>query len=215
MNRIVGLRGEPLRYNHVHEWVQLPTVTPFGNLTAKTFHLVSRLIHANRRLEETEKAWAKVLTQTAPDMDDWYTQHQLGADEVVVHLRRVADELIGLLWLLRMRSSCGEWPQQIRRDSIGRAQHRNGKWFLPMLEPHDWLLRTLNDMSNAQKHSFLNSGAQGVGATEPYAFARGLKENKLSNGVTDYAVPLSALVGAFNSFYQDVMAELKRFAGKV
>ena len=190
MNRIVGLRGEPLRYNHVHEWVTLPTETPFGNLSFKSVQLIGRLVHANRRLDETENAWKEFLTQTTPAMDDPATRHQYSADEVVVHLRRAVDELIGLLWLLHTRSRCGEWPQQIRRDCIGKAQHRDGKWFLPMLEPHDWLLRTLDDMSNAQKHSFLNSGAL-VGAKEPYAFARGLKNNKLSNGSTDYAVPLT------------------------
>jgi hypothetical protein len=200
---------------HILEAVQLPPDSPFGNLTLKTVHLVNRLIHANERLDETEAMWEAFLSQDTPSGDDPGVHHRFSADEVVVHLRRATDELIGLLWLLRERAIGGEWPKQIRIDSIGRARLRSGRWFLPMLEQHDWLLSTLNEIANAHKHSFIDSSFQLVGSQEPCTVALALDYNRLRSGATPYVVSLNSLVTAFNSFYLEAITELTTLLGEV
>ena len=175
----------------------------------KTVHLVNRLIHANGRLDETEAMWVAFVSQDSPSGDDPGARHRFSADEVVVHLRRATDELIGLLWLLRERVTRGEWPEQISIDSIGTARVRNGDWFLPMLEQHDWLLTTLNEIANAHKHSFIDSNFQIVGSQEPCTVALALDYNRLRSAPTPYVVSLNSLVTAFNSFYLEVMRELR------
>lgn len=211
MNRLVGIRGEPLRQMHVLEVAPLPPDSPFGNLNLKVIHLVNRLIHANRRLDETETMWQAFLGPFDPRAGDPGVHHRLSADEVVVHLRRAADELIGLLWVLRERATRGDWPPQIEVDSVGTARLRDGSWFLPVLERHDWLLRTLNEIANAHKHSFVDSDFQVVGLREPCVVALALKNNKLERGATPYVVSLNSLVDAFNRFYLAVMMELRNF----
>lgn len=213
MNRIIGLRGEPLRQMHVRETFPLPPNSPFGNLGLKVIHLVNRLIHTNRRLDETEAMWKAFLAQTVPGADDPGMRHRFSSDEVVVHLRRATDELIGLLWLLRERGTCGDWPERIRIDSIGSARASDGSWLLPMLEQHDWLLRTLNDIANAHKHSFVDSDFQVVGSREPCTVALALKYNKLGSAATPYVISLNSLVDAFNSFYLEAMTGLRTFGG--
>lgn len=200
---------------HVREFVPLPPDSPFGNLGLKAVHLVNRLIHANRRLDETEAMWKALLDQPAPSADDPGMHHRFSADEVAVHLRRATDELIRLLWLLRERASYGEWPEWIRIDPIGRARRSDGSWLLPMLKQHDWLLQTLNDVANAHKHSFVDSDFQVIGSREPCAVALALKNNKLVSAATPYVVSLDSLVGAFNSFYLEAMTELRTYGGEV
>lgn len=200
---------------HILEAVPLPPDSPFGNLTLKTVHLVNRLIHANRRLDESEAMWEAFVGQDTFSADNPGIHHRFSTDEVVVHLRRATDELIGLLWLLRERAAGGDWPEQIRIDSIGGARPRGGSWFLPMLEQHEWLLTTLNDIANAHKHSFIDSSFQPVGSQEPCAVALALDHNRLRNSAAPYVVSLNSLVTAFNSFYLEVMTELRTLVGKV
>lgn len=197
------------------EMVLLPSDTPYGNLNKKSYQLVQRLIHVNRRLDETEITWKAFLTQHEPGLAYPGAQHRFSADEVVVHLRRAADELIGLLWLLGIRARGGDWPNQIRVDSIGTARERNGTWSLPILERHESLLQTLNELANAHKHSFVDSEFQVVGALEPCVVALSLKNNRLDSDATPYVVSLNVLVGAFNHFYRETMAELKKLSAEI
>jgi hypothetical protein len=210
MKRLVGLRGEALRQMHVLDVVPLTPDSPFGNLFLKQVHLINRLIHVNRRLDETEAMWETIRGPFNPAAGDPGPHHRFSADEVVVHLRRAMDELIALLWVLRERDIRGDWPRRVVVDSIGRACLKDGSWSLPLLDRHNWLARTLNELANANKHSFVDSDFHVVGAAEPCVVGLALKNNDHAEDATPYVVSLDSLVEAFNRFLLDAMNELKR-----
>lgn len=185
--------------------IPLPSDTPYGNLNLKRLHVVSRLVHANRRLDESETTWQALRAPVDPASALLGQHHRFCVDEVVVHLRRAADEMIGLLWVLGERARSGAWPQRIGVDSIGSARTKMGDWRLDVLGNHEWLLSTLNEVANAHKHSFVDSDFQAIGRDEPCVIALPLKDNNLGNEASPYVVSLNSLVGDFNDFYLDMM----------
>lgn len=207
MLRFIGLEGKPLGAAHVLDMVPLPADSPYGNLGLKGLHIVNRLVHANSRLDDVETTWRALIGPFDAAAAADGIRHRFCVDEVVVHLRRAADELIGLLWVLQERANQGSWPRQRLVDSIGSAQAKGGGWRLEILRSHEWLLLlTLNDVANAHMHSFVDSDFQAVGLREPCVVALGLRQNKIENGATPYVVPLDSMIAAFNTFYTDVMA---------
>ena len=75
---------------------------------------------------------------------------------------------------------------------------------------HSWLLNTLNDLANAQKHSFVDSDTTVVGQLEPCATALHLPHNDTDKSDARlYVVSLDALARAFTIFFSDAMRNLK------
>ena len=70
-------------------------------------------------------------------------------------------------------------------------------------------LDTLNNVSNAFKHSFINTQVNLIGAEEPVVYALGLKRNKLSYAPSFYQVTLASLINGFNVFFASIKQELK------
>lgn len=213
MLRLIGLQGKQLRAAHVLDMVSLPPDSPYGNLGLKGLHIANRLVHTNRRLDDVERTWSALNGPFDPVAAAERMHHRFCVDEVVVHLRRAVDELIGLFWVLQERADQGSWPRQVLVESIGSAQAKGGGWRLEILRSHDWLLLTLNDIANAHKHSFIDSDFQAVGLREPCVVALALKQNKLENEATPYVVALDSMIAAFNTFYVDVMTELRMVHG--
>lgn len=209
MNRIVGLRGNVLRQQHALDIIPLTPDSPFGNLQLKQAHVIDRLVHANRRLDEAETQWDNFHSSLISVSAGAGVHHRFSADEVTFHLRRAMDDLIALVWLLHERNARADWPERLLVDSIGRAQSKDGSWRLELLEQHGWLASTLNAVSNAHKHSFVDSDFQVVGGREPCVVALALKNNDRREQATPYVVSLDSLVVAFNSFLIDAMDELR------
>ena len=66
---------------------------------------------------------------------------------------------------------------------------------------HQEILRTLNDIGNAHKHTHIDAGPDTAGAREPVIFALALRRNGLTFGPTFFRVPLRSLVEDFDRFY--------------
>ncbi|WP_298904496.1 hypothetical protein [uncultured Nostoc sp.] len=71
-------------------------------------------------------------------------------------------------------------------------------------------MKILNEVSNAYKHSFINSEISSIGTEEPYVFALALKKNDLGNQPEFHSVPFAELVVGFDSFFQDSVEELRK-----
>ena len=72
-------------------------------------------------------------------------------------MKRVVDELIGLGSVLSAYADTGIWPKRVHPDSIGQLLDCEELCSLEPYSGHKDLLVALNDVHNAQKHSFLNS----------------------------------------------------------
>jgi hypothetical protein len=133
--------------------------------------------------------------------------HALLSEQVIYWLRKTVDELIGLHHVLAERQKTGRYPSRVAPDSIGRLLQQD----VPTLyRGHVSFLRTLNDIANAYKRSFLNSDLTLMGKDEPIVYALGLRQNDLSNEPTLHAVPLREVVSQFDTFFTAMTAELRK-----
>ena len=149
--------------NIVHT-AQLPSDTPYGNLTLKSLDITRRIDHANREIQRVFAAY--ILPEDHDSLDPWQDlqRHQFLAEQVVYWLRKTADEIIALAHLADQFKSNGDWPSQLRIDSIGQLMNSGDRSLKYLFAEHLSFLDTLNEVSNAFKHSFINTDMSLVGS---------------------------------------------------
>ena len=182
----------------------LPVDTPYGNLSLKFATVWQRIGQANLRLQESYTHWEQLVALRLSDGVDHGSRHRFATEEAVFMLRRAADEMVALIWLLQTRLSTDEYPSVVKIDSISGALV--GNW-LPF-EDRRWLLDTLNRISNAHKHSFIQSDLNVAGAAEPCVSTLALDRNRLSQEAVFQNVSLAELADEFTLFVRDAVGEL-------
>ena len=198
--------GEPFdSITLAQDFFWLPPDTPWGNMQLKLMKIGQRLSHANLRLSECYGHWEVFRKAMLPGTVDHCTLHWLTAEEAVSLLRRASDELVALVWVLTKRLDDGAYPNKLIVDSVSSSLTLG--W--PIFETHRWLLETLNSVSNAHKHSFLQSDLNVVGALEPCVASLSVTRNKLGSSPTFQNVSLHQLVGAYNGFLKDAWERLR------
>lgn len=100
----------------------------------------------------------------------------------------------------------GTCPQTVPVDCVGSLVGSGNTTFSAEILR---FLDTLNNVSNAFKHSFINTQLSLIGAEEPVVYALGLKRNKLSNAPSFYQVTLTSLISGFNAFFSSIKQKLK------
>jgi hypothetical protein len=187
----------------------LPVQTPYGNLTLKWMKLVQRLDEANRRITESAIFWEQALK--APEMHlHAYERHVYANEQAIYLIRRAADELIALIWLLSEWKTSGNYPSRILVDSIGVALRDESKLNLAPISKHNKILKTLNEISNAFKHSFINSDLNIAGAEEPCVHALALDYNHLKNRPEFHNISMKQIALEFSDFYKECVCWLLR-----
>ena len=189
---------------HVAHLLPLPADPPFGNLAGKYIDIVVRLDHVNVLVARVFSSYESAKAQN----DGRIREHALLAEELVYWLRKTADELIALIHVLAVRQSTGAYPTRVETDCIGRllGDKNPPAWVVPHLE----FLRLLNDISNAYKHSFVNSELMLVGRDEPGVYALELKWNDLANQTGLYNIRVREVVMRFDAFFQSALEELRK-----
>ncbi|MFU1909956.1 hypothetical protein ACLQ8Z_09700 [Bordetella hinzii] len=191
----------------------LPPDTPYGNLTLKLMKLIGRIDEANRRLAESQSFWKIAITPVIhPNAAE---RHHYAIEQAIYLMRRAADDLIALIFCLSEWQVSGDFPKEIRIDCIGRLiDDRNAATLPALYEPHLSMLRLLNEISNAYKHSFIQTDINLIGRDEPVVYALGLDYNKLKSGAAFFNASLSSMVTDFTRFYRDCFAWLEAFSKK-
>jgi hypothetical protein len=195
----------------------LPAYTPYGNLANKGMMIIARLDAVNLEIERVFNSYSALMHANAlgnflagPSPNE----HLFYAEQVIYWLRKTADEVIALASVLEGHERTGSWPVEIEPDSIGKLL--NGRK-LPerisrLIEPHRDFLRMLNDVSNAFKHSFINTDVGLVGAEYPVLYALQLKQNDTSREPVLHSVTFSTIIEGFSTFYQNSMQTLQAWA---
>lgn len=203
---------KPNEHLNVRLGLGLPADTPYGNLSLKFLKILIRLDHANIRIEELNNWFEKrkQMTEAEEFMSATTFSESLHiAEEIIFNIRRVTDELIGLIYLKGFYVQNNVYPQKLKIDSIGTYLSEQKTIPLEVLGDHLNFLEVLNTISNAHKHSFLNSDYNLTGREEPFVFALALKNNDLKNLPDFQAVPVRNLVEDFNLFYKKVTEALR------
>jgi hypothetical protein len=192
--------GQPL---NVRILLPLPANTPFGNFQLKYMLIVQRLDHVNSMLPTVFESYERAMAQP---MTNELSHQALVTEQVIYWLRKTADELIGLYHVLASRAANGEYPDRVSPDSIGGLL---SKTVAPPFVEHMDFLKVLNEISNAYKHSFINSDLSRVGRDEPVVLALGLDHNRLKKDPKFYAVSVRDVVSDFNAFLSDMVESLR------
>ncbi|MEH2011304.1 hypothetical protein [Nostoc sp.] len=199
----------PQQFLNVSQILPLPSDTPFGNFALKYLKIVSRIDQVNSLIQDVFSSFS--LAHQSQGFDENFFRHQLIAEEVIYWLRKTADELISLQYVLYIQEQIGQFPTKVEVDCIGLLNHQNTQQtFKENFAAHLSFLKILNEVSNAYKHSFINSEISSVGTEEPYVFALALKKNDLGNQPKFHSVPFAELVVGFDSFFQDSVEELRK-----
>lgn len=191
----------------------LPVDTPYGNFTLKLMKISGRIDDINRCIIESYAFW-EVSRKNQMLPLSIFERHVFATEKVVYHMRRTCDELISLIWCLSNWEELNEWPQEIDTDDIFSAldSKQNNPAILTVFSIHSDMMHTLNNISNAFKHSFINTDLSLLGANEPCIHALGLKQNKLNSQAAFHNVSLPQLIIDFDKMYQDAFNWLKNFS---
>ena len=198
----------------------LPPDTPFGNLTTKIFAVGQRLAHANVRLQECYTCWQNAMVaamehDASPEGVDTrilscgnnFVQHQYAGEEAVAAIRRCADELVTLIWYLTQYDETGQFPEKIKVDMIDSFLLKSPEL---LNNKHDTFLEDLRRLSNAHKHSFVQSDAHIIGTDEPCVYLLSYPRNNRTKGCEFVVVPLHQLVDEFNAFLADCFERVRK-----
>jgi hypothetical protein len=191
-------------YIGIKDLLPLPANTPFGNFYLKFWKIVDRLDHVNRKIKHSHVSYTQAISE---EMSFSISEHAFYIEEIIYWLRKSCDELISLISVLNERESSGKYPRKIKYDSIGRVLEMNNP--PSYLSKHIHFLGILNEISNAYKHSFVNSDMGLIGREEPFLFALSLKQNNLSNNPNFTSLPIREVITHFDAFYQDAVTELR------
>jgi len=189
----------------------LPPKSPYGNFQLKLMKLRQRIDEANRRLADSAHYWSQTNTDGILPVNS-LEKHMFANEQAVYLMRRAADELISLVWCLMELQSKGEYPLKIEVDCIGRLLCESKHPVASVFPDRTKVLQTLNEISNAFKHSFVHSDITLSGRDEPRVHALALKHNKLEYGVKFHDVSLAAFVTEYSKFYNDGIEWLRAFS---
>ena len=139
-------------------------------------------------------------------------EHQFYAEQVVYWMRKTADELISLAYVMDEWNRTGKWPVSVRIDSIAGLKENPSEELRQLFAPHDAFLATMNEIANAFKHSFINTDLTVVGSEYPVVYALALKRNKLSEPPQFYSVNFAEMVEAFSRLYKQVVVTIQQWA---
>lgn len=202
-----------------YQWISsLPAETSCGNLVLKGMKLITRLDEANRRLDESYRYWTKAKSQDVQILavERPFERHVFASEQAIYLMRTAADEVIAMLWYLNEYESIGTFSDGIEIDSIGpllkMLEKKDRIWKLRgLLEKHAEMLNVLNKVSNALKHSFVQSDITFMGADEPIVFALASGRNSIKAGTSLHRVRLSKLIDDFSHFYRESIGWIEEY----
>jgi hypothetical protein len=191
----------------------LPTNTPFGNLLLTYSEIVVRTECLNELITNLYIGFTAhcelVKARGGWSNPDEGFKHRFEIEQVFYWLHKTADEVISLVYILNYFEKYDKYPTKINTSCIGDFI-KSGDHFDDSLDKHLKLLRILNSVSNAYKHSIMNTQLNAYrGRDEPVVFAYLLKYNDLKNMPQYHNVSLRAVINAFNSFLIDIKALLE------
>jgi hypothetical protein len=203
---VIRLRKEPNATGGVSLLFWLPSSKEFGNLLPKLIWIQMRVDEINRLTSAAFTEWGHAR---AGRLGDHAQYHIFAIEHAVFQMRRVADELVGLHSVLRHYEAAGSLPQVVSPDHVGGVLANNDVFGEAPFQGHEDFLRTLNDIHNAHKHSFINSDSTVGGRDEPTVNALSRHRNRDDSPVQFHSVSLRQLCMHFEGFCIGVLEWLQ------
>jgi hypothetical protein len=205
---VINVGGQYRLSMNVDQVLPLPAKTPFGKLSLKWSKIIGRLIRLNREIATAYGLHAQATSITGPSASGFIEELPHLLEEIAYWLRKTGDELIGLSFLCEARLRGEPLPTNIEVDCVGALLAGKHPALLTKYSVHLPHLRLLNDVSNAYKHSFINSDLNIMGRDEPVLYALTLQRNDLSKPESFVGIALGDVVCSFDAFFQDAKTYL-------
>lgn len=198
------------------DMIHLPSDTPYGNLTLKWSDVMQRFDNINDKIEEIYK-YHSIFVQNRKENIEKKTpvdvallraihitrilaKHRNLIEELIYWLRKSTDEMISLVYILDYFSTYKVYPEKIEVESIGKLL-KEKSLCVDFFSSYYDVFKTINDVSNAYKHSFMNTEISNhIGNNEPYFFALSLSNNNLKKTPNFYYVGLTYFLIAYGGF---------------
>jgi hypothetical protein len=206
---VINVGGEHQDILHASQLLSLPPDTPYGNLALKWVKIVGRLIRLNREIARAYDLHTQAVSLKGPIASSPIEDLSYLLEEIAYWLRKTADELIGLSFLCEARLRGVPLPTSVDVDCIGTllgGGHPALQTHYSIHLPH---LRSLNDISNAYKHSFINSDLNIMGRDEPVLYALILQRNDLRKKPSFTGIAVGQIARDFDAFFQAARSYLE------
>lgn len=189
----------------------------WGHLDQKFIFILHRINYLN---DLTESIYSVVKDNRKKLVNHEYIS---GKDNVrpyieIIHLvndvRMIVDELISLLCISEYKTKFGNYPDKIKISSIGEfieSSKNDDNTYLIFFNEYLDYLKTINEISNSYKHSFINSEILFYRQKEyPIILAGKNQYNKITNQRVLIAENLENFIENFNKLFQNYLVEIKK-----
>lgn len=192
---------------NVKDMIRLPE-TPYGSLTLKWFDIIQRFDSINDKIDEIYYCHEIFVRNRTEEFNEYrqvvigklFSKSRCMIEELIYWLRKSTDEMISLVYILDYLSTHKICPEKIEIESIGKLL-MDKSLCVDFFSNHYDMLKTINDVSNAYKHSFLNTEISNhIGNDEPYFFALSLSNNDLKKKPYFYPVELTNFIIKYSGF---------------
>jgi uncharacterized protein Veg len=195
-----------------NQFLSLPNDTPFGNLFLSWVEIIQRTDRINDLIIELYTDFDIIKQNRGkinPDVSSLFYKQKFLTEQIFYWLRKTADELIGLIFILDFNQKNKVFPIKIGINSIGHLLHK--KDYIPGLyDGFKDYLKIVNEISNGYKHSFINSQAHSYhGENYPVVFALTLDYNNLKNQPNFLSYKFSDILENYNLFLGDIKIFIK------
>jgi len=213
MNKpIIQRKTQHPGFVHAYDLIPLPADTPYGNLILKSMKIITRIDKINSKIEATYKSYENALAKRNEIGTDML-EHQFLAEEVIYWLRKTADELVALFYVCNYNKKQNKYPSKIKIQKIGDLLKNKNSELSVLLSNYLPTLELLNKISNAFKHSFINTDLNIFGTEEPTVPVLELLHNNLENQINFYTVSFAQIIIGFNEFYGFIDDQIRLIIG--
>ncbi len=195
------------------QFLPLPKDTPFGNLFLSWIEILQRTDRINDLIIDLYTDF-EIIKQNQdvinPDISSLFYKQKFLTEQIFYWLRKTADELISLIYLLDFNKKKNTFPTKIEINSVGSLLKKDV--YIPELfDVFRKFLKILNEISNGYKHSFINSQAHTYhGKNYPVIFALTVEYNNLKNEPKFHSCKFSDVIENYNIFLSEVKLYIKK-----
>ena len=197
----INRKTEHKGFLHANDLISFAADIPYANLTLKYTQIIQRIDYINTKIKFVYLSYKKNITDKPHLELANISEHSFIIEEIIYWLRITSDELISLLYVCKYFNKEKTHPKKIKFEKIDDLLKNKNSELSKLLTNYLSSLETLNNISNAYKHSFVNSQLNIIGGHEPIVPALSLLYNNTSNQIKFHSIELAKVINDFDIFF--------------
>jgi len=189
---------------HENDLIPFNANIPYANLVSKHSNIIQRIDNINIKIKLAYESYKNNITDKPPFQLANLTEHCFIIEEIIYWLRKTADELISIMYVCKYFDKNQTHPSKVKLEKIDDLLKNKNSELSIIFTAYLSSLENLNSISNAYKHSFVNSQLNIIGEFEPIVPALSLlhnNTNNTNNPIKFYSIELAKIINDFSDFY--------------